>query len=152
MKGPGATNMTGTSLATIDILRYKLHCSIEWLIAFTIVTLIALVSAILGLVLVLMSQGPRLAMNISTILRDNQYSKAVHGGPYLHDNERPRLLHDLTVRIGDVAPGESVGHIAVSTVDAAGCAIVVGQVRKGRLYDQTFLIYIDNHKYLSANL
>lgn len=127
--------MTGTSLATIDTLRYKLHCSIEWLIAFTIVTLIAFVSAILGFVLVLMSQGPRLTMNIPTILRDNQYSKAVQGGSYLHDNERSRLLHGLTVRIGDVAPGESVGHTAVSTVDAAGCAIVVGQLRKGRLYD-----------------
>ena len=74
-------------------------------------------------------------MNILTILRHNQYSKAVQGGSYLHDNERSRLLHDLTVRIGDVAPGESVGHIAVSTVDAAGWATVVGQLRKGRLYD-----------------
>lgn len=74
-------------------------------------------------------------MNISTILRDNQYSKAVQGGSYLHDNERSRLLHDLTVRIGDVAPGKSVGHIPVSIVDAAGCVIVVGKLRKGRLYD-----------------
>jgi hypothetical protein len=131
----GATNMTGTTPATIDTPRHKLHCSIEWLVAFTIVTLIALVSAILGLVLVSMSQGPRLAMNISTILRDNQYSRAVQGGSYLDDSERSRLLHDLTVRIGDVAPGESVGHIAVSTVDAAGRAIVVGQLTKERLYD-----------------
>lgn len=125
------TNMTGTTSGTIGSVQQKLHCNTAWLFAFTAVTVIALLVSVAGYVLVVLAQGPRLDMNISTILRDSWYSHPLQGGSYLDDSERSRLLRDLTVRIGDVAPDQNVGYIAVSTVDDGR---IIGQIRKDRVY------------------
>ena len=127
--------MTGTAVATIDTRQDRLHCTISWLVTFTAVTSIALTLAAWGLVVVLLTQGPKLAMNISTMIEDNQYCNVAGVASHMDDGDRSRLLQDLTVRIGDVAPGEAVGHIAVSTVDVGGDGTIVGQMKEGRLYD-----------------
>ena len=47
---------------------------------------------------------------MSTLLR-GQYYKALNTGSYLDDSERSRMLHDLTVPIGDVCPDKNVAHV-----------------------------------------
>ena len=75
-------------------------------------------------------------MGFSTVLRDNKYSTdtGIGGGSCLDNGERSHLLQQAVLRIGDVAPHEAVGHIAVATV---GDAMPLCPLRKGRLYDSS---------------
>lgn len=125
-----------TAIADTTVMRTRreLHCSITWLLAFTVITTLALASSIAGLVLTMLTKGPRLAMNISTILRDNRYNGLGSAGSYMDDNVRSRRTQATTVRIGDVVPDQDVGHIAISTVMGEG-TMLVDKLRKGRLYD-----------------
>ncbi|ERF73531.1 hypothetical protein EPUS_07736 [Endocarpon pusillum Z07020] len=128
------TSLTSTVLATINTTEDVLQCSVVWLTIFMLVTLIAFAAAVCGLAIIMMSSGPRLAMNISTVIRDNRYCPSISKGSYLDDNDRSRDLQNLTVRIGDVKPSESVGHIAISTT-GTGDSVIMDRLRKRRFYD-----------------
>jgi hypothetical protein len=128
--------MSSSALATVGTLTTKPACSTPWLVLFTLSSLVALVLSVAGLVLVLRSHGPRLDMNISTVLRDSYYgSGPLYGGSYLSDSERSRLLGETRVRIGDVWPDEGVGYIGITATDpGVNGGRVVGRLKPGRLY------------------
>lgn len=129
------TKIVSTASAEVLTPHRKLHCDIRWLFAFTAISALSLLSAISGLVLTIKTNTPRLSMNITSMLRDNQYSTLGPGGSYLDDSERSFLVQNTIVRIGDVTPNSSVGRIALCTIDATGSSMVVGRLDKKRLYD-----------------
>lgn len=128
------TNATSSSAITITTPREKFICSLPWLLIFTAVTLLSLISTVTGLVFTLQIKGPRLAMNVTTMLRDNLYSNLGQNASYMDDDHRSRKTRELKVRIGDVAPDRDVGHIAIATIADDNSSGVVG-LRRGRLYN-----------------
>lgn len=126
-------NSTRSSAITIMTPRQKFQCSLPWLLVFTAVTLLSLISAIIGLVFTLQIRGPRLAMNITTMLRNNIYSDLGQKASYMDDDHRSRMTRETRVRIGDVAPDKDIGHIGIATVGSAN-STGAGALRKGRLY------------------
>lgn len=128
------TRFEGTN-ATIYSEDDILICNKDWLTALLIATLAPFLAGILNVVLDLMpsSLGPTLSMNISTMIRDNPYVAIPQGGSTLDDSERSRLLRDVKVRLGDVAPAAETGHIAVGSL--SGDKEVVVRLQHRRLYD-----------------
>ena len=120
--------------ATIHAGDEKVVCSFPWLVAFTVSTVIALASAFSDLVITSMATGPRLAMNLSTVIRDNPHVDASSIGSYLDDSERSRILKDTMVRMGDVAHSKEIGHIAIASA-SIDHGVVVARLWKGRYYD-----------------
>lgn len=127
------TNITANAPATIGTSEEILHCEVSWLSILTITTLIGLIASASGPVLVVVSNGPRLSVNISTMVRDNRYCGAEvdFAGSSNDDNERSKLLANIGVRMGDVKPHESIGHVASSTSRVE----TIGKLEKDRLYD-----------------
>lgn len=129
------TLMVVTANADLITPHQKLQCSIRWLIAFTAVSVVSLLSAVSGLVLAVKTRAPRLSMNVSSMLRDNAYSDMCLKGSYLDDSVRSSMRQHMMVRIGDVAPNEPIGHIALSTISNEGTTMVIGRLKRDRLYD-----------------
>ena len=123
-----------TATASVTSGEDKVVCNIAWLIVFTVSTIIALASSIAGLVLVVVTKGPRLAMNVSTVIRDSPWVSLPMSGSYLDDSERSRKWMKKMVRLVDVAPQKKVGHVAIAYAADDGCALV-DSLRADRLYD-----------------
>jgi hypothetical protein len=132
--GGSITNATRSTSITVTTPRPRFICSLPWLLLFTAVTVLSLVSAVIGLVLTLQIKGPRLGMNFTTMLRDSRYSDLGPNGSYMDDGDRLRESRETRVVIGDVVPNEAVGHIAVSTMASDGLG-GSSSLTKGRLYE-----------------
>lgn len=121
-----------TSIATVYDEYNIFTCNLWWLTAFTVSTLIALFTSILGLVVVLRSRGPRLAMNVTTMIRDSLYVELPFVTSYMGDAERSRRTGQTRVILGDVAPSREIGHVAI----AQECEeIEVDRLKRDRLYN-----------------
>ncbi|KAK4231901.1 hypothetical protein QBC38DRAFT_525683, partial [Podospora fimiseda] len=112
-----------------------------WLILLFISIIIPLVACMMNLWLTLrIIKGPHLAMNFSTLTRDNPFVMrglgVGSGGSALSDEDRGELLRDLRIRFGNVRGKEEVGHVGIGMVDGGGGR---GRRRlgryKGRLYE-----------------
>lgn len=121
-----------TSVATVYDEYSMFTCNLWWLTAFTISILVALVISILGLIAVLRSRGPRLAMNVTTMVRDSPYVALPSVTSYMDDEERSRRMGPTRVVLADVAPGHELGHIAIAQMNEGA---ELGRLNKGRLYD-----------------
>lgn len=128
------TPMVVTSNGNVSTPERKLHCDLWWLVIFTTVSAMSLFSAVYGLVLTARINVPRLSMNITSMLRDNRYSDLGLAGSYLDDSDRSFIGRNTVVRIGDVAPESSTGHVALCTVDSTGLNNIIGKLEKNRLY------------------
>jgi hypothetical protein len=125
-----ASHSTTSALLQSDV--DVVQCHIDWLCILLITSTILLVASLVSVLVRAFTRGPALALNVSTLVRDNPYVTAPTGGSALDSSDRSRLLKDLKVKLGDVMPDEDIGHLAVGTmVDGQ----VVDDVRKGRLYD-----------------
>lgn len=120
------------STATIYDEYNVFTCNLGWLAAFTISTLIALITSISGLVFVVSGSGPRLAMNVTTMLRDSTWVQLPFVTSYMGDAGRSRRTGHTRVILGDVAPGSEVGHIAIAQEHEE---FEVERLRKDRVYD-----------------
>lgn len=106
--------------ATVSQMYDTVECSVPWLIALSVATLIPMLLAVVGFVFEWKCKAPHLAFNVTTLLRENNVSRNGDSGQrgaavatYLDDTARGRLLRHVRVRLGDVAPNEDVGSIAV---------------------------------------
>lgn len=126
------TSLLETSTATVYDEYSMFICNRWWLTAFTISILVALVTSILGLVVVLRSRGPRLAMNVTTMIRDSPYVALPFVTSYMDDEKRSRRMGKIRVVLADVAPGHEVGHVAIAQVYEGA---ELGRLKNGRLYD-----------------
>lgn len=125
------TSLLEISNATVSTKEQKMTCDIVWLTIFTVSTVVALACSVASLVLVQLTQGPRLAFNVSSLARDSPYVNLPFQASYLDDDDRSKLAADTTVTMGDVAPGdEETGHIALSSLENNS-----QRLRPGRLYD-----------------
>ena len=128
--------------ANVETEENILVCNNGWLTALLIATLVPLLAGIVSLIfdLIPSSLGPTLSMNITTMIRDNPYVDIPAGGSTIDDSERSRLLKDVRVRLGDVAPAAKTGHIALGTIsngneDDNKKGVVVMRLQRERLYD-----------------
>ncbi|KAI8166630.1 hypothetical protein KHU50_006765 [Colletotrichum sp. SAR 10_65] len=88
-----ATIFTG-----VIILRYDA----AWMGVLVVSVVVLLLAAVVGVVLDLNIQVPRLLMNVSTLTRGNPNFGIPVGGGALSDEARARLLADVKVRFGEV--------------------------------------------------
>ncbi|KAK4231898.1 hypothetical protein QBC38DRAFT_495163 [Podospora fimiseda] len=96
-------------------------CSMTWLVLLFIAVVVPLGACVVNLVLASwVIRGPLLAMNFSTITRDNPYTQIPDNGSAFGDSERGKKLKDLRLLYGDVASEKTVGRIAVGVVDKYG--------------------------------
>lgn len=126
------SSLLEVSTATVYDEYNTLTCNLWWLTALTVSVLVALVTSVLGLIAVLRSRGPRLAMNVTTMVRDSPYVVLPTVASHMDDGERSRRVGQTLVVLADVAPGREVGHIAIAQ-EYEGAEL--GRLKKGRLYD-----------------
>jgi hypothetical protein len=79
-------------------------CHRGWLAVLIIASLVIVFSGIASIVLSTISISPELAMNMSTVLREAKHADLPEGGTTLDDDERGRLLKNVKVKMGDMAP------------------------------------------------
>jgi hypothetical protein len=110
-----------------------LVCHRGWLAVLIIASFVIIFSGVASIVLSTITIGPELAMNMSTVLREARCTDIPEGGTTLDDDERGKLLKNVRVKMGDVAPENDVGRIGISV-----CEDVTrepAQLRKRRLYE-----------------
>lgn len=121
----------GTSTHDLPIIL----CRQRWFVALLIVSVVLLLASVVPPVVRLRSRAPALSLLVSTMLRDNPYSDAPGLASTLDSSDMSRLLKRRDVRFGDVASGETVGHLAIGSLRPSGEGDkLVRRVRKGRLY------------------
>lgn len=120
-----------TSMAIVQDQYGVFTCHLGWLTAFTISAFIALLTSVLGLLIIIRNRSPILAMNVTTIVRDSPYVQLPSITSIMDDSERSRRVGHIRVKFGDVACADEVGHVAIATDDGR---IEVGEFRKGRFY------------------
>jgi len=108
---------TLTMVATVSTSREILICKRFWLAMLFVATGSMFIAGVFGLVLEFTRRAPDLAMNISSLTRDNPHIHLPPGGSTLDSIERSRLMQNVRVRFGDVAAGHRVGHIAIASCD-----------------------------------
>ena len=88
-----------------------------------------LVSAVLGVT----QRAADILDHFSGFTRDNPFlsGEVPPGGSALEGAERARLLRKAWVKLGDVAVGKDVGHIAIGSYKTQ----LISGLRTGRLYD-----------------
>jgi hypothetical protein len=81
------------------------------------ISLALFVAANISLLLGLITRTPDILGFVSSAASDNPYFKR-HVATSLSGLETSRALRDVRVRVGDVKGGETVGHVALATMDA----------------------------------
>ncbi|KAK8091660.1 hypothetical protein PG997_002021 [Apiospora hydei] len=115
------------SVTRIDAV---LKCHSAWLVTCVFASSILLVLCLATPLLRAWTVNPQLALNFSSLLRDDPYVSGSGSGTSFEASDRARTMGDLKIKFGDVKPDDPVGHIALASMDAN----FVGRVRKGRKY------------------
>ena len=103
------------------------HFNTTWLALLLVASLLLLIISLVSAIVSFLRIGPDATDFMSGLTRS--YQIVQFGLPsYLDCNERIRLLPDLKLRIGDLAPEEDVGRIVIGPNDS------VGTLRKERFY------------------
>lgn len=114
-----ANNVTTSLLDSASTILREQHimfrCELGWLIAFTFACAVALLTSFAGLAFVMLRKGPTLAFNVTTMLRDNPFTKIPSVASHMEDDMRSKLAGRLQVRLGDVEPSRGVGHVAITS-------------------------------------
>lgn len=95
-------------------------CDNRWLAVLIIADLAVLFAGVASLILSTISKGPHLALSISTMLREAQYTNLPEGGTTLDDKKRGRLLKNIQVKFVDVDNENRSGSIGIGTYDQDG--------------------------------
>lgn len=126
-------SLTFTATATVATAQERLFCDTMWLGLFSLASLVPLCTSVIGLVLVRDLRGPRLGLNVSSMVRDSPYVAMTHGGSYMDDDKRSELAQNIVVMLCDTAADRDIGHVAVAAIDGQGR--LYSRLRKGRKYD-----------------
>jgi len=121
------------SNATVITLKDTFVCNDSWFIFLLFSAGILLVVCVAGSWLQYKLLAPDIFQNISSLTRDNPYMQgaAGAGGSTLDGWEKARQLKNVTVKLGDVQPYSSIGHIALAPSDGS---MEIGFLKRGRLY------------------
>ncbi|KAK8109102.1 hypothetical protein PG984_014903 [Apiospora sp. TS-2023a] len=122
--------LDGVTTATVTQINILLKCNGGWLVASVFASSVLLVCCLATPLLRAWMVNPQLALNFSSLVRDNSYVSGSWSGTSLQASERAQSMGDLKIKFGDVKPDEPVGHIALASMDAN----IVDPVRKGRKY------------------
>lgn len=102
----------------------------KWFTALLVSSVILQIAACTGVVLKYITLAPDIVGYASSLTLCNPYIPVPTGGTTLHGLERAALLRHLPIKIGDVAPDEPVGMIAVAKEDDGR----VARLDRKRLY------------------
>ncbi|KAF2755013.1 hypothetical protein EJ05DRAFT_503325 [Pseudovirgaria hyperparasitica] len=111
---PGGMAVRSTRVNVTDG-EVVLVCNTGWLTLLLVATSIMVLVGVWGVVLDRIRKAPDLAMNISSMIRDNPFVHVPPDGTAMDAAERMRKFRNVRVRIGDIRPMDDVGRIAVST-------------------------------------
>ncbi|KAI9170571.1 hypothetical protein HJFPF1_00039 [Paramyrothecium foliicola] len=106
-------------------------CHNGWFIMAVFASTTLLMICLVGPLLRFRTANPELALNFSSLLRDNAYVSGSGSQTYLEAPDRARFMRNVKIQYGDVKPEEAVGHLALASVDST----IIFCVRKGREYD-----------------
>jgi hypothetical protein len=109
-----------------------IKCHDRWFSALLVTSLFLTLCTLIAPAVRFYTRTPTICLTPSTMLRDNLYFGQPPTGSTLDSADRSRLLKNIKVRYGDVAPDSEVGHIAIGSV---GEGRTVNLLQKGRLYD-----------------
>lgn len=105
---------TATAVTSYEVLR----CNVAWLLTLLIASLFLLCASIATIILRVKRNTPELLLNWTTVVRHSHYIDASSDvGSFVDDAERSRLLANIKIRFGDVAPEKGVGHLAIGARD-----------------------------------
>lgn len=124
---------TTSGMLTHDVA--IISCSTGWFVALAVVSAVMIAASAVPLMLRFRTRTPAFSLLVSTMVKDSPYFEGSGTGSTLESSDRSRLLRHRMVRLGDVAPNDAVGYLAVGSLD--GDSSSVGRVRKGqegRLY------------------
>ncbi|KAF2235286.1 hypothetical protein EV356DRAFT_532010 [Viridothelium virens] len=117
------------SSANVQQSQLVLFCHRQWLGILVVSSLIMLFAGLSTIFLELARRGPDIFDSFSSLIRDSRYF-AAQGHSTQDSSDLTREWAKKKVRLGDVAPEQQIGHIAIGM--AAGN---VQRLRKERLYD-----------------
>lgn len=112
----------------VIILRYDA----AWMGVLVVSVVVLLLAAVVGVVLDLNIQVPRLLMNVSTLTRGNPNFGIPVGGGALSDEARARLLADVKVRFGEVEDKDDGPYLVIGDCAENGGRVV--RLTKGKVY------------------
>ena len=100
---------------------------------FLLTSLVLQACAITGLVLKYTATAPDILGYISTMTRDNKYTKVPNGGNALDGLDRARHLAQMRVQLADVSSDQPYGHMVFKSVKSKE-ECEKGRLRRRRLY------------------
>lgn len=125
------SNASGTLSHEVAVIQ----CRMGWFVALTVVSAVLIAASALPLILRIWTHAPAFNLLLSTMLKDSAYFEGPDTGSSLESPDRSRLLRHRKVRLGDVAPDDAVGYLAVGSLDDGGDGVgQVGRVQRERLY------------------
>ena len=121
---------TSSTDSIVTVPNSVLKCHNGWFAASIIASGSLLVICLATPLLRARIYNPELALNFSSLVRDNAYVSGSESSTSLHASDRARLMNNIKIKFGDVEPEELVGHLALASMDSNA----VQRVRKGRKY------------------
>lgn len=121
-------NYTGT----IEIEQDVLKCSKPWLAILILASSAMFLAGVVGTVLGIMRRGPEILDHFASFLRDNPYAESLQCASMMDASTEARRFRDVRVMLGDVRPGQLVGHVAIA---GSTNEKVVERLRFGKQYD-----------------
>lgn len=126
--GANFSTVTGESTRRPAVI----ECHHEWFAILLMVSLLLVFASLMPAVIRTWTRAPVLLLNVSDMLKDSPYVSRPTTSSTLNSSDRARVLKDLKVQYGDVAPEDEIGHIAIGSVQDGRS---IERVRKKRLYD-----------------
>ena len=123
--------LNATADSTTTFSTYQHHPL--WLGMLLLSSIILTACALGALVFGAFRRGPDILESFSSLTRDNPFvdTKLQKGGSHLDGFDRARKLRKVRVKLGDVAPADEAGHIAIATTGTRP----VARLRPSRTYD-----------------
>lgn len=121
-----------STTATISRTEEILICQTGWLVALLLATAAMAIAGIASIVLAFQSRAPGLSLDLSTmvaLMRDSPHIALPRIAPTVQPSLRSRILSNVEVKLGDVAPENEVGQMAIGSTKA------VSNIRRGRVYE-----------------
>ncbi|SMQ55775.1 unnamed protein product [Zymoseptoria tritici ST99CH_3D1] len=132
MPGADIEQATKINTAAQSVRSFKIIvCDPAWLTVLLIASVFLLAAGAMSIALRAKRRTPELALNWSTVIRDNPHIPGADTACLLDDLQRSKLLRHTSLMFGDVASDRDVGHLAIGTKDGGGTMM---RVRDDRLY------------------
>ncbi|KAK5693818.1 hypothetical protein LTR17_024995 [Elasticomyces elasticus] len=123
----GNMSTTVESIRTFKIMT----CHPAWLTLLLLASLLLMSASLWTIVLQSKQVTPELALNWSTMTRDNPNILLANTGTTLDSSERSRLMKNTRLMFGDIASERDVGRLAVSSLADQGEVV---KARRDRFY------------------